>query len=118
MGQERLKVSCAECHCKVGIPVSSLGDVTGAEVMDALRSERGKDYGDPIVNHASIGAIWGGILVQAVSSGRWIHGAALPPELVTLMMVGVKVSREAYRHKQDNIDDAQVYLKFTEEMSL
>ena len=83
----------------------------------AVRLERGADYGDVRLNHASIGAIWGGILLQAMSANRWHIGEALPPELVTLMMVGVKLSREAYRHKEDNIVDGKNYLDFTQEVS-
>jgi hypothetical protein len=86
-------------------------------VGPSLREERGSYYGDPTINHASIGAIWAGILLQALSSGRWRVGETLPPELVCLMMVGVKLSREAYRHKDDNITDAKVYIDFVGEMS-
>ena len=85
--------------------------------LEELKARRGAYYGDIAINHASIGAIWGGILVQAASSGRWKVGETIPPDLVCLMMVGVKVSREAFRHKVDNIDDAQNYLDFVDDLS-
>lgn len=97
---------CAECHGPTGYE----------DPLTKLREERGSYYGDVAINHGSIGAIWGGILVQAASSGRWRVGEVVPPDIVCLMMVGVKMSREAYRHKTDNIDDAQNYLDFVEEL--
>lgn len=82
-----------------------------------LQQERGQDYGPVEVNHRGIGMHWGAILFQAFTSGRWRPGDAIPPELVTLCMVCVKVNREAYRHKQDNVDDGRNYLRFTGELS-
>lgn len=102
---------CAEC----GVGLGMQGD-EGVWCPD-LRRERGSYYGDPTINHSSIGAIWAGILLQALSSGRWKAGETLPPELVCLMMAGVKLSREAFRHKDDNIVDAKVYMDFVGEMS-
>ena len=81
-----------------------------------LRKERGSNYGPVRQNHRSIGLIWTGILIQA----GWTPpptSPVLPPEKVTLMMVGVKCSREAYKHLSDNIDDGQNYLAFTGELA-
>ncbi len=82
-----------------------------------LQAERGRDYGPMETNHVGIGMHWGAILYQAYTSGRWRPGLAIPPELSTLMMSCVKINREAYRHKADNIDDGQNYLRFTGELS-
>jgi hypothetical protein len=60
--------------------------------------------------------IWGGILAQAMTGGRWLPGENIPAELVTLMMAGVKVSREAFRHQPDNVLDARNYIAFTGEL--
>ena len=87
------------------------------ETPGKIRQDRGVDYGPVDVNHTSIGHIWGGILMQAIESKRWKAGDPLPAELVTLMMVGVKLSREAFRHKKDNIVDGKNYLDFTGELS-
>jgi len=118
---ETIPCECAECGAGLGLGMDGTSGVLvigGIEAEpDLLRKERGSYYGDPTINHASIGAIWAGILVQALSSGRWRVGETLPPELVCLMMVGVKLSREAYRHKDDNIVDAKVYIDFVDEMS-
>jgi hypothetical protein len=109
--------NCAECRGSVGLGVV---DYAGGEMpsqLDKLRDERGAYYGDVLVNQASIGAVWGAILVQAATGKRWKIGEAVPPEIVCLMMVGVKLSRESFRHKTDNIDDAQNYLEFADEMA-
>ena len=79
---------------------------------EQLRKDRGEKYGPVRQNHQSIGLIWTGILIQA----GWTT-PVLPPELATLMMVGVKCSREAHGHLSDNIDDGQNYLAFTGELS-
>ena len=84
---------------------------------DQLRQERGRDYGPVRENHIAIGMIWGGILLQGFMAGRWIPGEPVPPELVTLMMAGVKASREAFKHKADNVLDARNYLAFTGELA-
>ena len=84
---------------------------------EQLRDERGRDYGPVRENHTSIGMIWGGILLQAYTAGRWAPGRPVPPEIATLMMAGVKASREAYRHKADNIPDARNYITFTGELA-
>ena len=96
-----------ECNCRV----------RQCEKDKQIREERGSRYGNVYINHASIGEIWAGILLQAQSSGRWAVGQSIPPEIVCLMMVGVKLSREAYRHTDDNIVDGKIYLDFVDEMS-
>jgi hypothetical protein len=55
--------------------------------------------------------------MQAIESKRWKAGDPIPAEFVTLMMVGVKLSREAFRHKKDNVVDGKNYLDFTGELS-
>jgi hypothetical protein len=85
-------------------------------VEEKLRAERGAKYGPVRQNHRSIGLIWTGILIQA----GWTPPSSeptLPPEKVTLMMTGVKLSREAYQHLPDNIHDGKNYLSFAGELS-
>lgn len=113
-----------DCHCRIrdkqyegSIGGQGLGTMGLPAEQQSIRAERGERYGHVQINHASIGAIWGAILLQAMSSGRWDIGSAIPPELVTLMMVGVKMSREAFRHGDDNIVDAKNYIDFTDELS-
>lgn len=86
---------------------------------DQLREDRGAYYGPVRENHVAIGLIWGGILAQAVTGGRWQPGQPVPPEIVCLCMAGVKASREAYRHKpgDENVLDACNYWRFAGELS-
>ena len=79
--------------------------------------ERGADYGPVRENHRSIGMMWGGVLSQAQVGGRWYPGLAIPPDLVCLMMAAVKMSREAHKHKMDNVVDAKNYWDFVEELN-
>lgn len=68
--------------------------------VESLLSERGNDYDEPRANHSRIAAIWSAILGVEVSA----HQAAL-------CMVGVKLAREAYKHKADNCDDGEAYFR-------
>lgn len=114
-----------ECNCRISAktlkPLGGLGPVPKQDSIrseqDSIREARGRYYGPSRRNHESIGQIWAGILGQAVMAGRWSHGTPIPPEIVCLMMVGVKLSREAYNHLHDNVVDARNYLDFVEEMS-
>lgn len=112
--RETIPCECAGCGVVLGL---GLDGQDGVMVISDIREERGQYYGDVQRNHESIGLIWTGILGQAVMSGRWAHGEPIPPEIVCLMMVGVKLSREAYRHKDDNILDAKNYIDFASELS-
>jgi hypothetical protein len=69
--------------------------------------ERQSDYGHPAEDFAKTGLMWGALL------WHWRHSeeAAVPAWLVSLMMVGVKLSREVHLHKEDNIVDAAGYLR-------
>lgn len=56
---------------------------------------------------------WGGILTHA----GWIPGEPIPARIVCLMMVALKLNREAYCHQTDNIDDGHNYLAFAGEIA-
>ena len=51
--------------------------------------------------------MWGAIL------SKWARETGgnepIPPELVPMMMVALKISRQIHRHKMDNIDDGVGY---------
>ena len=69
------------------------GLVTGA---------RQASYDHPLDNFGRTAQIWSVIL-----------GMEVTPEQVGLCMVGVKLAREAYVHKEDNLVDAAGYLYTT-----
>jgi hypothetical protein len=60
---------------------------------------RNKSYDHPFTNFTNIGKIWEGI-----------KGIPFSPEDVALMMAGVKLARESFKHKLDNIRDGVGYL--------
>lgn len=81
--------------------------------LKKLRDERGGTYGPVEQNHRTIGMQWGGILTHA----GWKPGEPVSARVVCLMMVALKLNREAYCHQQDNIDDGVNYLNFAGECS-
>ena len=81
-----------------------------AEKSSALRKERGSRYGhDPEPGFRSLGRIWRGLLED------WYQvelPADIPPHIVGLMCVGLKLSRAARpwsKPDRDDYDDAHVY---------
>jgi hypothetical protein len=76
------------------------------EAKDLCRGDREKKYGHPHPNHQSIGLIWTGILG---AHGILRDNAVIPPEVVAMCMLGVKLSREAFTHTRDNIVDMAGY---------
>lgn len=77
--------------------------------LQALSAERGQVYGDPRFSHTNIGLSWTGLLQQHYGI-EFPH--PLPAGLVAMMMSTFKVQRSARVYKQDNYDDAHVYLSF------
>jgi len=66
---------------------------------------RGAYYDHPFDNFARTAHIWTGVLYSKLRDGETVS-----PEDVAMCMVGVKVAREAFRHKRDNLTDAHGYL--------
>lgn len=79
--------------------------------LQAIEAERGRVYGDPKTSHENIGLAWTGLLQQHYGI-KLDH--PIPDWLVALMMVQFKAQRSARVFKQDNFDDARVYLDFSE----
>lgn len=72
----------------------------GQQLVDG---DRQADYGPPEENMRRIGLAWSAILDTDVS-----------PAQVALCMAALKLVREAYRHKPDNIVDAHGYLEIAD----
>lgn len=75
-----------------------------------LVQQRQKHYGPPLVCHANIGEVWGGLLAQA----DW-RGGPVPPHVVAAMMAALKLVRAVTGGAEfngDSFDDAAVYVKF------
>jgi len=87
------------------------------EDLGKIRQERSAYYGDALQNHRTIGKMWTGALEQFYS--RTHPGFKLPfdipGELVALFQLLVKVNRQCFRRKQDNIDDGKNYFDIANE---
>lgn len=76
------------------------------EAQRLVHGDRGAAYGHPIDDYKATGEIWGAILERA----GW-KGGPVDPRIACLMMVGVKVSREASKPKRDNRVDGAGYFE-------
>lgn len=78
-----------------------------------VHGDRGASYGHPIDDYTSTGRIW------AATLDRWLRKQPgfedvpplpdIDPRIAALMMVGVKLSREAHKPKRDNRTDMAGY---------
>lgn len=88
-------------------------DKTVLEEAQALvYGDREAQYSPPQRDYAKTAKIWTGILLEKLRPGEEIS----PLEAV-LMMVGMKLSREVYRHKRDNLVDAAGYIACAERIA-
>jgi len=74
------------------------------EALKITRQERPQDYVRPLDDFGCTAAVW-----QALIQVRYGIDVPLTADFVGLMMVAMKVSREAGRHKYDNLVDIAGY---------
>jgi hypothetical protein len=74
-----------------------------------VSGDRQADYGHPIHDFSKTAMIW-----TAIFSEILVSEASVTPEQVALCMIGVKISREVHRHKDDNIIDMCGYARTLE----
>lgn len=75
------------------------------EAQRLVHGDRGADYGHPIVDYKATGRMWGALLERHLG----IEIPDVDPRICTLMMAAVKLSREAGKHKRDNLTDCAGY---------
>ncbi len=77
-----------------------------SEMLEANRlvnGDRQSDYGTPRDNYNGIAKVWSGILSPILKRD-------ITPAEAALMMTGLKLQRQAMKHKRDNLVDAHGYL--------
>lgn len=98
-----------ECACEPETPLQ--------EAQRLVHGDRNDSYGHPIDDYTCTGRLWAGAI------DRWIHKQPgfenaptfpdIPPELATLMMGLMKVSRQIHKPKRDNLVDLAGYAECT-----
>jgi hypothetical protein len=86
-------------------PDSNAGELPHEEAARIVLGPRGAYYDSPLHNFQRTALIWNGILYSKLRDGEEITA-----EEVSLCMLGVKMARESFRHKRDNLVDAHGYL--------
>ncbi len=74
-----------------------------SEAHDLVNGDRQASYGSPRANYEGIAKVWSGLLAPILKRD-------ITPEEAALMMVGLKIQRQAMHHKRDNLVDAHGYL--------
>ena len=81
-------------------------DESICQIADRIVScDRQNYYGHPFDNFTDIGTMW------SVQLRKWDKKGPIPPEIVGLMMVSVKLCREINRPHRDNLVDGAGYFK-------
>lgn len=82
------------------------------EAQALVYGDREQAYSPPQRDYAKTAKMWTGILLEKLRPGEEIT----PLEAV-LMMAAMKISREVYRHKRDNLVDAAGYIACAERIA-
>lgn len=73
---------------------------------DKISEERQQSYGPPSTSLNQTAMIWNGILCQKLA-----QGCRISAEDVALCMVGIKLARESFKPKRDNLVDIAGWAK-------
>lgn len=76
------------------------------EAQNAVYGDRQADYGTVTENFNTIAQLWSGVLKTKIT-----------PEQVGLCMVQVKIARQMYKPKRDNLVDGAGYFATLEKLS-
>lgn len=85
--------------------MSAQGETILEEAQRLVHGARQADYDHPAVDYKATGRMWGAILERHLG----IEVADIDPRICCLMMAAVKLSREAGKHKRDNLTDCAGY---------
>lgn len=83
------------------------------EAQRLVHGDRGAAYGHPIDDYTCTGRIWAALLDHWLrTKPGWEDMPTLPdidPRIAAVMMAGMKLSREAHKHKRDSLTDCAGY---------
>ena len=79
------------------------GEAEMDEALSLVYGDRQGDYGTPRENFAGVAKVFSGLLSPILKRD-------IMPEEAALLMVGLKLQRQAMKHKRDNLVDAHGYL--------
>ncbi len=82
------------------------------EAQTLVYGDREASYSPPQRDYAKTAKMWSGLLLEKLRPG-----CEITPLEAVLMMACVKMAREVYRHKRDNIVDAAGYLACAERIT-
>lgn len=82
------------------------GETALRTAIDLIYGDRHSSYGDAISDFTATAEIWTAILRRKKVLA---DGAELDAHCVAIMMIGLKLSREAHMHKDDNCIDIAGY---------
>ena len=98
----------------VSVPKSGSCDPGKGTVLDEaarlVNGDRAEAYGHPSVIYAPVGRIW----AAQISARFGIAVPDLPPDLVCLMLAGMKIGRHSTRPSRDSLVDAAGYCRTVE----
>lgn len=79
------------------------------EAQKLVYGARPKSYSHPARDYAKTAKMWTGILLE-----KLLPGTEITPTEAVLMMAAMKISREVFLHKRDNLVDAAGYIACAE----
>jgi hypothetical protein len=86
----------------LSVPKGSQDENPLSEALRITAGARQDSYGSPLQDFTRTGALWTALL--------GLPPGTITPEKVALMMVCLKLSREAHKHGRDNLVDAAGYI--------
>lgn len=84
------------------------------EASTLVNGDRRRDYDHPLPNFRRAGTLWGTLLEKYVREAQ--PGDPVPPRLVAHCMIAMKLSRDVFTPKRDNLVDIAGYAHCAQEI--